>query len=182
MILVPFLVTIPPAEQDRMFVEKLKSELPGIFNWAIEGFWRLRQQGHFTESQVSRQALDDYRLESNPAKGFLLEHCVADANSTEPCANVYDLYRRAVGLDGLRPLDAKQFGKEVRKVFPSVERKKLTRGGGDRVWCYAGLKVTHDVTVPIYNYSDEFENVNERDSPLVRVVAAARKLRSGSAA
>jgi putative DNA primase/helicase len=35
--LIPFTVTIPPAERDEHLPEKLKSELPGILAWMIEG-------------------------------------------------------------------------------------------------------------------------------------------------
>jgi putative DNA primase/helicase len=41
MMLIPFRITIPPAQQDYQLASKLKSELPGIFNWAREGRRRL---------------------------------------------------------------------------------------------------------------------------------------------
>jgi len=35
--LVPFDVTIPPKERDKRLLVKLRAELPGILNWALEG-------------------------------------------------------------------------------------------------------------------------------------------------
>jgi putative DNA primase/helicase len=35
--LIPFTVTIPPAERDNQLFEKLKGEWPGILAWAMEG-------------------------------------------------------------------------------------------------------------------------------------------------
>jgi hypothetical protein len=41
MLLVPFNVTMPEDRQDRQLIQKLEQELPGIFNWSIEGPRRL---------------------------------------------------------------------------------------------------------------------------------------------
>ena len=35
--LVPWVITVPPAERDRKFPEKLRAELPGILAWAVWG-------------------------------------------------------------------------------------------------------------------------------------------------
>lgn len=43
--LVPFEVTVPEGEQDRDLPEKLRAELPGILNWAIEGCHEWIAQG-----------------------------------------------------------------------------------------------------------------------------------------
>jgi phage/plasmid-associated DNA primase len=58
-------------------VDKLTAELPGIFNWAIEGLRRLRCRGRFTDPALCREALETYRTESNPARAFLQECVVA---------------------------------------------------------------------------------------------------------
>ena len=59
LLLVPFRVSIPESQQDRQLARKLRGELPGILNWALDGLIRLRQQGRFTESQVGLEALKD---------------------------------------------------------------------------------------------------------------------------
>jgi hypothetical protein len=43
--LIPFDVTIPPAEQDRRLAERLRGELPGILAWALAGCLAWRKQG-----------------------------------------------------------------------------------------------------------------------------------------
>ena len=55
----PFRVSIPESQQDRELARKLRGELPGILNWALDGLIRLRQQGHFTESKVGLEALKE---------------------------------------------------------------------------------------------------------------------------
>jgi putative DNA primase/helicase len=43
--LIPFNVQIPEAERDKELPDKLKAELPGILNWAIDGCILWRDQG-----------------------------------------------------------------------------------------------------------------------------------------
>ncbi len=74
MILIPFRITIAENDPGRVFgMDKpewweASGELPGVFNWALAGLDRLRQQDRFTQSQVCEQALADYRTENNPAR------------------------------------------------------------------------------------------------------------------
>ena len=53
LLLFSFDVTIPPEKQDRLLVERIcQSDLPGIFNWILEGRMRLvRNHGQFSESR-----------------------------------------------------------------------------------------------------------------------------------
>ena len=135
---VPFRVTIPPERQDRHLTAKLKEELPGIFNWALAGFLRLQRNGHFTSSAICQQALDDYREEGNPAQTFLREVCADRAGAKVECSK---LYKRYVGWcvdNSFDALDARQFGKEVRRAFPAVVRERGKAALG-RPWTYRGL-------------------------------------------
>jgi putative DNA primase/helicase len=138
MMLLPFRVSIPEERQDRTLGRKLKLELPGIFNWAVEGLRRLRQNGRFTEPRLSREALDAYKRESNPARTFLTEYCAADPRAAVPTSHLYARYREHCNAAGIRPLNESEFGKELRRAYPGVERTRVRRDG-NRVWVYAGL-------------------------------------------
>ncbi len=63
-LIVPFDKTIEQAEQDRNIKQKLLEELPGIFNFALEGWERLEAQGDFTYSARSAQAMKRVTEES----------------------------------------------------------------------------------------------------------------------
>ena len=141
MIVLPFRVVIPPEKQDPHLVDKLRLELPGIFNWAVAGLRRLRQQGHFTEAVVCREALEVYRIEANPARAFLLECVVAKKGDSIVCAKLYVSYGIWCKDRGFQVLNAAQLGHEVRRAFPKVERVKAKGGppSGGRVWSYAGI-------------------------------------------
>jgi P4 family phage/plasmid primase-like protien len=45
LVCVPFTVTVPEEKQDKTLMDKLRSEFPGILNWALEGCLRWQAQG-----------------------------------------------------------------------------------------------------------------------------------------
>jgi putative DNA primase/helicase len=58
-------------EMDVHLTEKLKTELSGIFNWALEGFRRLRdREFRFEESSSMKRSKQNYRDQSNGALSF----------------------------------------------------------------------------------------------------------------
>jgi len=146
MILMPWRVIIPPDEQDKRLVMgdapdwPFRAELPGIFNWAIQGLRRLRKQGSFTIPKICEDALAGYRLESNPARTFLVERCLADPNGSTLVSDMYSQYSYWSISYGYRPLAEVQFGKEIRRCFPVVRKGRRTIAG-KRTMVYEGLVV-----------------------------------------
>jgi putative DNA primase/helicase len=143
MLYLPFNVTIPTTEQDTQLAAKLKHELAGILNWALEGRKRLYARGRFEMPKLSEAGLQEYRKESNPAGIFLREHCeFTGAGAQVHCDLLYATYKSWAKDNGHTPLDSGQFGKALKKLFPSVEKKRLKLPGGDRPYAYAGLAFT----------------------------------------
>ena len=116
MLLLPFRITIPYKEQDRQLTAKLREELPGIFVWAVEGLRRLRDNGHFSEPGVCRQALDDYQSESNPARHFLRECYCESADRETPSAKLYEEYRNWCDRNGYKPSAENSFPRRSPKT------------------------------------------------------------------
>lgn len=112
-------------------------ELPGIFWWAVLGLHRLRQQCGFTESEKSKNAVSEYRTETNPARAFLTEACEEDSNGITYCQELYDAYAKWCKSTGCHPLGERRFGKEVRRVYPTVERLRSSMSG--RPYYHKGL-------------------------------------------
>ncbi len=141
MILIPFRVGIPTERQDKKLVEKLKAELPGIFNWSIEGLRALRHQGSFTVPAISQHVWTELKAQSNYTHQFLMETCdPADAGQSVSCTALYARYEEWCRDRGFKVLDDTQFGKELRKAFPNVDRQRETTG--ERPWRYARLRIT----------------------------------------
>jgi putative DNA primase/helicase len=115
-------------------------ELPAVFWWAVLGLHRLRQQGHFTESQKSQEAILEYREETNPARSFLMQTCeAADPSQTVFCTTLYSGYCKWCKAHGYHPLGDMRFGKEVKRVFKESSRQRVSVRG-DRQRYYTGIK------------------------------------------
>ena len=70
--IIPFTETIPEDEQDPDLAEKItENELPGIFNWVIEGLDRLTRNKRFTEPEMVREANKSFREQSDSLALFL---------------------------------------------------------------------------------------------------------------
>ena len=153
MILVPFSKVIPEEERDLDLSERIKrNELPGILRWALAGEVRRREQRHFTKAQAVEDAIEDYKLEANPAREFLVDnyeevesHGVGEASpvcSTESVVYTEAIYREyATWCDdfGYRPLSDRKFGKEVQRAFPKAERKRKRNNCGKLCYAYFGI-------------------------------------------
>lgn len=142
MVLIPWRVTIPESERvtgmDKPEWWQASGELPGIFGWAIVGLHRLRQQGRFTQPEICKEALAEYRAESNPARLFLTENYRENSLDYTEATSIYSAYREWCQANGYFPLADRSFGKEVVRVFPNTKRGQKGTGK-DRFWAYNGI-------------------------------------------
>jgi P4 family phage/plasmid primase-like protien len=142
MLLIPWLVEIGERDRipnmDKAWWWEKQGELPGMFNWALIGLSRLRAQGRFTDSAIGREALDDYRDESNPARAFLREHFQESETSSIRCSLVYHFYCKWCTQTGHKPFGDRVFGREIKRVFKKSERKRVRNGESLR-WSYFNL-------------------------------------------
>lgn len=56
---------------ENYYNEYLANELPGVFNWILEGLKRLKEQGKFTENENAKKALNEAREQSDVVLQFL---------------------------------------------------------------------------------------------------------------
>jgi len=142
MLLVPWNITIQDDEvipnMDKEWWWEKSGELPGIFIWALQGLIRLRQKKRFTTTEVGKQAIEDYKAETNPARSFLLEFCERSDTSGIRSAILYEAYTRWCDNSRYQPLSEKIFGKEIKRVFSHTERKR-SRDGQERYYWHSGI-------------------------------------------
>lgn len=120
-------------------------ELPGIFNWAVVGLKRLRAQGRFTKSEVSQQAIEEYKSESNPARQFLEDgYEEAPSDIRTPSPEVYRAYKLWCTENCYSPLGERSFGKEVKRAFPNSIRKQFQEHK-KREWNYYGVMIQKEI-------------------------------------
>jgi len=146
MILVPFPIEIPLEKRDPHLDEKLYKELPGIFNWAVGGLFRLRKRGHFVEPKVCIDAKEDYKLESNQTRAFIIDTFEVCEGAEFEKGEAYQLYADHCRRSGYTPMGECQFGKEVARWYREVTGREMAepvrrRVGTQRPRYYQGIRV-----------------------------------------
>jgi len=103
-------------EMDVELTQKLQSELAGIFNWALEGYKRLRNQNFiFSESGSMLISKQVYQTQSNSALKFFVNHFKrSDPEDSVALKNVYDCYQQFCSDEGHKDQHSKP---ELRKFF-----------------------------------------------------------------
>ncbi|MFZ3229844.1 MAG: phage/plasmid primase, P4 family [Pseudobdellovibrio sp.] len=140
--------TLDPQRQDRNLVtEKFwveANELPGIFNWAVEGLFRLRRNKKFTISTEMSNELSNYKAQSNPTKEFLLENCEFKIGKIISTLKLYEFYADYMKVRGYQPFKINRFNAEVALFFPEAQKPLnaiLHEGVRCRVWLNLGLQM-----------------------------------------
>lgn len=161
MIPIPFRVQIPVgdriANMDKPWWWEQSGELPGIFLWALRGLIRLRKQGHFTPSEISKSSLENYRNEVNTARAFLTDFVEEKHGEVVRSALLYKCYGEWCKENGLRPFGERQFGKEVQRKFPAAGKKRMREtdsfsGKAIRHYVYENIEIA---SAKIGNFSTE---------------------------
>jgi len=120
LVIVPFRVTIPEAEQDKELARKIiASELSGVFNWVLAGLQRLLKNKRFTDSEIVRQSVDAYRREADSVA------CYLDESDREPnglLKEIYSDYRSYCSDSGMKPLGKQNFRKRLESNGYEVEK------------------------------------------------------------
>jgi putative DNA primase/helicase len=101
---------ITEEEMDRELEMKLGQELSGIFNWAIEGYRRLKQRSfRFLEPQSISSSKKSYREETDSVRAFVNTFLVKsnDDNDRIKYGEVYETYRSFCQSEGKEDIEKK---------------------------------------------------------------------------
>jgi putative DNA primase/helicase len=123
--LMPFIVTIPPGEQDLELVEKLREELPGILRWAVNGCLEWQRVGLRPPPAIV-EAVRAYREESDTLGRFIEDCCNTTSKLSQVKAGVFfQRYQQFAEQTGERSLPAKELPYEMRRRGFEWKRTKL---------------------------------------------------------
>src|SRR5690606_29043949 len=89
--------------------DKLQAELPGILQWAFEG-WRKYQAGGFVTPESVTAATSDYRSASDQVGAFLEECCNVAPGFTSKASDLYRAYAEWCKDAGEHPRTQREFG------------------------------------------------------------------------
>jgi putative DNA primase/helicase len=131
--LVPFTQNFEGQKADRGLTSKLKAELPGILNWALEGLRQWREQG-LGFAKAVEGASKEYQKESDLVQQWMDECVTLDANEKTPCADAYASFKEWARERSYPSFSMNSFARNM--TDKGFERKST---GKKRV--YVGLKL-----------------------------------------
>ena len=115
--------TFKMQEMDVDLPRKLKKELSGIFNWALEGYKRLKgRRFRFTEPVSMKQSKTEYRNQRNSTSAFMCQ-CIEKDPSNEGMkfSELYQVYQSFCESEGFE------------KVFPKRDLRGMLEKEGYEV-------------------------------------------------
>jgi putative DNA primase/helicase len=108
--------------EDQGLFERLKKELPAIFNWAVQGWRRLAERGRFVMPESSAAAVEDIEALSSPILAFLKASCRVEPGARVECREIYDRWCRWCEAQGRRePGTTQTFGRDLRAAVPGLK-------------------------------------------------------------
>jgi putative DNA primase/helicase len=130
LLIIPFRVKIPDAEQDSNLAQKIiKSELAGVFNWIIAGLKRLLKAEKFTDSKIVKETIATYKKESDSVAMFTEDKNYRPSSSGYVLLKtLYADYRMFCLEDGTSALKRMNFKKRLEVIgFQTIEVSNLVR-------------------------------------------------------
>jgi putative DNA primase/helicase len=126
-------------KENPTLTQTLLKELPGVFNWALDGAQRLSQRGHFVTPKASQEAVREMEDLGSPVAAFVRERCEVGPTKSIAVDALYADYRAWCIENGHEHISTKEmFGRDLRSAQPGL---KKVRGGsdGDRATRYEGI-------------------------------------------
>jgi putative DNA primase/helicase len=124
-------------QEDHDLTNKLLAELPGILNWAIIGWRRLKDNGRFMQPASSNEAMQELEDLSSPTSAFVRECCDIAPGKLATPTELYAAWQTWCAEQGRKYEGAKSvFCRDLRSAFPWLT---LTQTGDDRSRKYQGI-------------------------------------------
>ena len=133
-------------ENRRLRHEIVAEELPGIFNWAVEGLAKLRRLHRFPETARGKELKEAHRAACDHEREFLEDTCVEDP-SAPPLGTqaLYTEYRSWMGARGYHHVGEAKFVTHVQRVFPGAVRRRARDDAGKQFRAWVGIRRREDV-------------------------------------
>lgn len=127
-------------KEDLGLTDRLITELPGILNWALDGWDRLKKRGYFIPPASAAEAQQEMEDLGSPIGAFLRERCVVDTHRSVECDRLFEawvVWCRDNNRD--HPGTVQGFGRDLRAAVPGLDVVRPRNLDGTRSRYYQGL-------------------------------------------
>lgn len=113
--------------EDHTLEARIRAEMPGVFNWALQGLERLEQQGRFTVPDTMGDMLQQMQAAAAPAMEFLEEQytLTGDPDDRVELAEVHRAYKDWCEEQGYKPAAQMEFSRRVDAGGQGVSVKNM---------------------------------------------------------
>ena len=128
--------------EDRTLTARLLEELPGILNWAIQGWQRLQQRGAFIQPESGQELLDDLQDLASPVRAFVGDCCIVGPEFSTRIGDLFAAWKVWCDGHGREHAGTQQaFGKDIRAAVSSIRGVRPRAGEGrERQYVGVGLR------------------------------------------
>ena len=126
MCFIKFPVIFEGERKDKNLESKLKTELSGIFNWAYEGYKRLKDQQEFTKTDEQSEIMEEFLKVMNPVAAFIKEELATETGkigTVELYERYVDWAKEAGHEKAGRNKFLQKFRQTVKQLLPYVKEK-----------------------------------------------------------
>ncbi len=123
LIIIRFNHTVPVEKRDPNLIDKFRAEADGIFLFALEGLRRLMRDNYiFSETDINKAELQQYREESDSVLSFVKECCELDPSYAVGSTELFNCYKTYCEECGLKPFSQKMFVAQIIASNPQITR------------------------------------------------------------
>jgi len=130
---------------DKHINKKLLAELPGIFNFAMEGYRRLKKNESFTEPKTAKENMAIFTDAQNDVEDWFSDHIVIGEGGNLRSRDAYQSYTRYCDDLGKRDkMPSTSFFKKISVLLKKekcTSTKKRLEGSRNPVSCYENVRV-----------------------------------------
>ncbi|WP_198538949.1 phage/plasmid primase, P4 family [Mycolicibacterium wolinskyi] len=132
-------------DQDPGLANKLLLELPGIFNWALEGLARLDANGgHFTHAYSADRVGELLRAGASPLREFVEEKCILAPENRVAKDVLYGEWRLWAEANGRAVGSSADFGRKMFAAFGNAISNGKVGSRGRQRPAYRGIALQDD--------------------------------------
>ncbi|MHB9860319.1 DNA primase family protein [Streptomyces sp. YIM S03343] len=125
--------------EDPTLLDRLIAEMPGIFNWALEGLARLESTRRITEPASSREAVTTMQDTASPTSAFVRERCKTGPTCSVPVDTLWTVWREWAEDNNVKAGTKQVFGRNLLSVVPQLNRSRPRTASGERLAVYSGI-------------------------------------------
>jgi putative DNA primase/helicase len=109
-------------KEDHGLTDRLLEELPGILNWALDGWSRLNARGRFVQPKSGNELIQELEDLASPVGTFVRECCSVAPGAQVQCSALFEAWETWCNAQGREhPGTAQSFGRDLRAAVPGLK-------------------------------------------------------------